>query len=568
MIPLAKRPFTSMRTGIVLVTVVVTLLSLCSLAWPQAEPSDGDLDRSFGGGGKVATRFLMISSFSSVALQRDGKIVAVGTAASARRNVSNIAIVRYGRDGALDPTFGNGGIVTSSLEIRTNVVPPVAIQPDGRIVVAGTPGTRNFPEDWAVLRYNSDGTPDTSFGAGGKVTTEFEYFDARPVAIVIQPDGRILVGGAGYLAGSAEKDLHFIFSRYNVDGGLAVNFGDSGLVTSPFLPITDGVTGMALQPDGKIVATGSTISFPFRYDWLVARYNGDGSVDTSFGSNGQITSDLGRVDTSRGIAVQPDGRIVVAGTTQDGVFEGSLIDIVVGRYNSDGSVDMSFGEGGKVITDLGKLEEVSGVALQADGKILVAGSMSDGTSRSPSFSDFLLVRYNRDGNRDTRFGRDGILTTDFGKQEKATAIALQPDGKIVVVGFSGEMVAGGLDQGDFALARYIGGGVTVPDPPIPPPQDFALSFNGIASASRASKLRLTINVDRRNGFEGNVTVTAPDTSALKILAKQDSVSTTGSSVEFLLKIKKSAPRGEHQLIFTGRDALGRERSITVTVAVQ
>ena len=146
-------------------------------------------------------------------------------------------------------------------------------------------------------------------------------------------------------------------------------------------------------------------------------------------------------------------------------------------------------------------------------------------------------------------------------------MALQPDGKIVVVGFSGEIVAGGLDQGDFALARYIGA-VTVPDPPIPPPQDFALSFNGSASAIRASKLRLTINVHRANGFADSVTVSAPDASALKILAKRDSVSTVGSSVDFVFKIKKSAPRGDHELVFTGRDASGRVRSVSVFVTVE
>ena len=556
----AKTPSISMRPGTGLFAMMVLLLSLCSPAWPQAQPSDGDLDRTFGGSGKVATRFLMVSSFSAVALQRDGKIIGAGSAATARRDISNIALARYEREGSLDPTFGDGGIVTSTLEIRSNVPPPVAIQPDGKIIVAGTPGATARPSDWVVLRYNSDGSPDMSFGEAGRVTTRFLYFDARPVAILIQPDGRILVGGAGYVP-SAEKTLQFLLSRYNVDGGLDTDFGDSGISVSPTFPITDGLTGMALQPDGKIVATGSTISFPFKYDWLVARYNGDGSVDTNFGSKGYVITDLGRVDTARGIAVQPDGRIVVAGTTQDGVLEGSLIDIAVGRYNSDGSLDTSFGESGKVITDLGRLEDASSLALRTDGKIVVAGSISDGPSRTPTFSDFLLVRYNSDGSRDTRFGSDGILTTDFGRQDRATAIALQPDGKIVVAGFSGEIVFGGLDGGDFALARYIGG-------PDPAAQDFGLSFNGTVSASRASKLRLTINVDRGNGFGGNVTVTAPDASALKIGAKQDSVSTIGSSVEFLLKIKKSAPRGDHLLTFIGRDDSGRERSVTVIIAIR
>jgi uncharacterized delta-60 repeat protein len=566
MIRRANRPVTSNRAGTALVAFLVFLF-LCSPAWPQAQPRDGDLDRTFGGGGKVATRFQMISSFSAVALQRDGKIVAVGSAARARRDVSNIAIVRYLADGSLDPAFGSGGIVTSSLEIRSNVVPPVALQPDGKIVVAGTPGTNTVPQDWAVLRYNSDGTPDTSFGAGGRVTTDFESFDARPVAIVIQPNGRILVGGSGYVVFSIDKHLEFIFSRYEPDGSLDKSFGEEGVAYSLFSVRTDGMTGMALQPDGKIVATGSTIGFPQTYDWLVARFNGDGSVDASFGNDGKVITDMGRLDTSRAVAVWPNGRIVVAGTTEDFGFEGTHVDIAIARYNSDGSVDKAFGADGRVTTDLGKMEDVSGLALRIDGKIYVAGSISDGPTQSPGSSDFLLVRYNYDGTLDNRFGSDGVLTTDFGKQDQATALTLQPDGKILVAGFSGEVVAGGLDQGDFALARYIGGPIVVVDPP-ELFQDFALSFNGTVRGPRASKVRLTIDVVRISGFAGSVTVTPPDASALKISAKQDSVSTTGSSVEFLLKIKKSAPRGEHELIFTGRDALGRERSVPVTVAVQ
>jgi uncharacterized delta-60 repeat protein len=364
----------------------------------------------------------MISSFSAVALQSDGKIIAVGSAASARRGVSNIAIVRYLTDGSLDTTFGTDGIVTSSLEVRTNVVPPVAIQPNGKIVVAGTPGTNTFPESWAVLRYNTDGTPDTSFGESGRVTTAFEHFDARPVAIVIQSNGRILVGGSGYVPFSIDKQLEFIFSRYDPDGTLDKSFGEEGLAYSISSVRTDGMTGMAVQPDGKIVATGSTIGFPQSYDWLVSRFNGDGSVDASFGSGGKVVTDMGRLDTSRAVAVWPNGKIVVAGTTEDFGFEGTHADIAVARYNSDGSVDKTFGEDGSVTTDLGKTEDVSGLACRIDGKIHVAGSISDGPIQSPGSSDFLLVRYNSDGSRDTRFGSDGILTTDFGKQEKATSI--------------------------------------------------------------------------------------------------------------------------------------------------
>ena len=533
------------------IAAAASLVLLVPLASTNA--SMGDLDATFGVGGKVATRILFESRPFSVALQPDGKIVAAGSVSGGPGSPSNIAVVRYNSDGALDTSFGSGGVVTNS-HVGSYAV-PVAIQRDGKIIVAGTAVPNNTP-DFAVLRYSVDGSPDTSFGIGGAVTTDFfERYDS-PAAIALQPDGRIIVAGTTFTDFAGRYQL--ALARYNNDGSLDASFGAGGKVTSsPAEPYY--LSSIALQPDGKILAVGS----------LLVRYNADGSLDAGFGNGGKIVADFGPPDFGlfgrpSAIAVQPDGRIVVAGTITNAQGSVGPSSIALACYNSDGSLDTSFGKGGKVISAVLKHEQTRALALQTDGKIVLVGdSSSTGYPDGRLDTDFLLARYNSNGSLDTGFGADGRLTTDFGRSETGRALAIQTDGKIVVVGFSGDpsFDEPGWTNGqtDFVLARYVG----------TPPPDFGLSSNSTTvNASRASKLKLTINVDRISGFTGNVTVTAPDTSALKIQVKESSVSTTGPSVDFVLKIKKGASVGSHELRFMGRDDSGRERSVTVILVVQ
>ncbi len=398
----------------------VLALALVTAVLPGAAvAAPGDLDPSFGSSGKVTTDFGGSDAASAVAIQTDGRIVAAGRSGS-----GDFALARYNVDGSLDPTFGSSGMVMTDFG-GSDAASAVAIQPDGRIVTAGRSGSGDF----ALARYNADGSLDPSFGSGGKVTTDFGGFDLA-LGVALQSDGKIVAAGQG---GSS---FDFALARYNADGSLDTSFGSGGKVTTDF-GVFEAATAVAIQRDGKIVATGSTFSSGFQ-QFALARYNADGSLDTSFGSGGIVTTDFGFGSGFGGaLAIQSDGKIVAAGRA------GS--DFVVARYNGDCSPDASFGSGGIVTTDFGGLlfDAAFAVALQSNGKIVVAGSAL-GTS-----ADFALARYTTDGNLDASFGSGGKVTTDFGGFDVASGVALQADGKIIAAGQGGS-------GSDFALARYQG----------------------------------------------------------------------------------------------------------------
>jgi uncharacterized delta-60 repeat protein len=340
--------------------------------------------------------------------------------------------------GILDPTFDEDGRVTTDFYGSTDIGNAVFVQPDGKILVAGYADTGDFNYDFALARYNPDGDLDTSFGNGGLVTTDFgSYEEGR--ALSVQSDNKIIIAGIVGFGGSN----HFALVRYNPDGSLDTSFGNGGLATTDFNDV-DEEEGYALtlQPDGKIVVVGQveTVS---SIDFALARYSPDGSLDTSFGNGGLVTTDFdGRADHGDTVAVQPDGRIVVGGSA----YIGSVPDFAIARYNSDGSLDNSFGIGGLVTTDFSGSDDYgNSVALQADNKIVLAGTADTGGSR-----DFALARYNSDGSLDTSFGNGGLVTTDFFElDDGCSSVVIQPDGKIVVAG--GTRTGGSTD---FAVARY------------------------------------------------------------------------------------------------------------------
>ncbi len=391
------------------VALAAVLLVLPALAAP------GDLDATFGVGGKVTTDFAAGDDFASgAAIQNDGKIVAAGYATAAGFDFIGFALARYNPDGSLDASFGSGGRVTTDFGTAADV----AIQEDGRIVAAG----RNYLGDFALARYNSDGSLDASFGGSGKIITDFGDADGGN-AVAIQADGRIVAAGS---TGFGD----FALARYNPDGSLDAGFGGDGKVTTTFGSFGEFAFELAIQADGKIVAAGAGPGFT---DFALARYNPDGSLDAGFGGDGKVTTDFGsNVEAAFGVAVQADGAIVAVGTG-----------FALVRYNPDGSLDASFGSGGKVTTNISSF--ANAVAVQADGRIAVAGASS---------GDFALVRYNPDGSLDASFGSGGRVTTDFGSAtDRASDVAIQGDGKIVAAG--GTLGAG---FSGFALARYESGG--------------------------------------------------------------------------------------------------------------
>jgi uncharacterized delta-60 repeat protein len=367
-------------------------------------------------------------------VQADGKIVAAGYAQDAQGRY-NSELVRYNADGSLDLNFGANGIVSSGPSFATGS--GVAIQTDGRIVTAGA--VFGSPNHFALARYNVDGSFDTSFGTGGKVVTDFG--STVPFGLLIQPDGKIV------LAGGANGSHDFGVARFNVNGSFDTSFGTGGKVTTNFGGTSTVGYGVARTPDGKIVVAGikEFVGSGFDYDFAVARYNNDGSLDSSFGAGGKVTTDFASTDDiPYSVTVQANGKIVVAGMTDPG----AAANFGLVRYNVDGSLDASFGTGGKVVTDFGaKLEAGNGVTMQADGKIVVAGF-----SISGGHSDFVMARYNSDGNLDASFGSGGKVTANFGlNSDEAISVVIQPDGKILV----GGSTSGGPGTGaDYALARF------------------------------------------------------------------------------------------------------------------
>jgi uncharacterized delta-60 repeat protein len=401
----------------------------------RTAPTAGFLDQTFGTGGVVTTSFGPADDIAqSIAIQADGKLVVAGYDYSG----NNFAVARYEPNGTLDPSFGTGGKVETAFGGIAASAWGVAIQADGKIVAAGRTydGTNT---DFAVARYDADGTLDPSFGNGGKVTTNFQNTNNGAYAVTIQPDGKIVVAGQSGIGSPSV----FAVARYNADGTPDTTFDGNGRVTINFGGTDDGALGVALQPDGKIVLAGKAVGI--NYDFGIARLNPDGALDTTFNGTGWERTDFGgTLDVARSVAIQSDGKIVLAGFTQPG----GRTDFALARYDSNGSLDGSFNGTGRVVTSIGPTDdEANNVAVQPDGKIIAIGQSSNGSNY-----DFALARYNADGTLDPMFGNDGTQTTAIGPGNAiAAGLALQPDGKIVLAGSS----SNGTSD-DFAVARYLG----------------------------------------------------------------------------------------------------------------
>ena len=368
-------------------------------------------------------------------IQSDGRILAAGYYADGSNYV---CLVRYNTDGSLDTTFGTGGIVTTPIGSGNAIANALGIQSDGRILAAGSSynGSNN---NFALVRYNSDGSLDTTFGTGGKVTTPIGSSYAGAYALGIQSDGRILA--ARYYADGSNYD--FALVRYNTDGSLDTTFGTGGIVTTPTGSGYDIAYVLGIQPDGRILAAGSS-HYGSNYDFALVRYNTDGSLDTTFGTGGIVTTPIESGDSEvLALGIQSDSRIVAAGKSPDG----SNYDFALVRYNTNGSLDTTFGTGGIVTTSIGiGWDYANALGIQSDGRIVAAGKSFNGSNY-----EFALVRYNTDGSLDTSFGTGGIVTTPIGSYDGyAIALGIQSDGRIVAAGYSYNG-----SNNNFALVRYL-----------------------------------------------------------------------------------------------------------------
>ena len=361
-----------------------------------------DLDLSFGVNGTVTTAFPDTATAYSIAIQSDGKIVAVGT------QNNNYALARYTTAGLLDTSFSGDGIVYFDWA-GIDIAYSVAIQSDGKIVVAGTSA-----DYFSLARYTTAGLLDTSFSGDG-FTGYFTSPEGTAYSVAIQSDGKIVVGGV--------SNNNFALARYTTTGVLDTSFDDDGKVTTDFGSV-DGAYSVAIQSDGKIVVAGFSNN-----DFALARYTTAGVLDTSFDGDGKVTSNLGGNDIGRSVVIQSDGKIVVVGGFSNNNF-------ALARYTTAGVLDTSFDGDGMVTTDFGSVDVAYSVAIQSDGKIVVAGV---------SNNDFALARYTTAGLLDTSLSGDGKVTQDFGQLDTAYSVAIQSDEKIVVAGR-------GFSK--FALARF------------------------------------------------------------------------------------------------------------------
>jgi uncharacterized delta-60 repeat protein len=363
------------------------------------------------------------------------------------------ALVAIAAPGDLDPTFGGDGVVRTDLSPAEDDGFAVAIQPDGKIVVGGVKGNGGPNPRFAIVRYETDGSLDPTFGDGdGKVSIDFTHGADFVYIVRIQADGKILVAGPAAYFG---RNSRFALARLTSDGSLDPTFGGDGTVMTDVTPSYDVLNGMALQSNGKIVVVGSVSAGPDNGKIGVLRYRSDGSLDPGFGGDGFVFADpTPTFDDGLAVGVEADGQIVVAGGAG---FDGPNERFVVLAYEPHGSLDPTFGGDGEVFTDLTPEPDVPfGLAIQPDGKIVVAGGAALGEDTDPKFA---LVRYERDGSLDPSLKGDGTVITNFTPHDDgAYSVAIDPDGRIVAAGLAGN----GGRAPRFATARYLADGTLDP----------------------------------------------------------------------------------------------------------
>lgn len=362
--------------------------------------SDGSFDTSFGGDGQITTGVGMSAdSISAVVRQPDGKLVAAG------RSGNEAGIARYNVDGSLDESFGDSGVTVTSIGSMVEIA-AIALQDDGKIVAVGSVTDDSLTE-FVLLRYHPDGTLDPGFGGDGIVTTDplFGGNNSPATGIAVAPGGKIVLVGSG---SSAAGNSDFVIARYNPDGSLDSTFDDDGIVATDINANSlDYAGNVVLQANGKILVAGGSLvlsTMPYEVRVVVVRYNSDGSLDSTFDGDGISQATAGGLQNLgfAKMALQSDGKIIVTGEA----FDGSAYDFSLVRFNANGGVDTTFGSDGIVVTDLGGQQEFARAAIvQGDDKIVAARYTIDGTSQA-----LAVVRYTANGTLDASFADNGVLT--------------------------------------------------------------------------------------------------------------------------------------------------------------
>lgn len=443
---------TSTKAKTVLILLALILFSISTIPRTLAT-TPGTLDTNFNGSGVATTNIGDTTSeqISALGIQSDGKIVAGGWVLSS--GALKFALVRYTPSGLLDNAFGPNSNGTLTTLIGTDAVASaLAIQSDGKIVLGGAASFSGVYR-FALARYNINGLLDPTFGPNnnGTLTTPFGTSYAPINALSIQTDGKIVVAGSSY--------GRFAVARYSSNGALDPSFGPNanGTVTTN-IGADARVYAIAIQSDGRLVLGGFTRNVAGIWVFALARYTTNGALDSTFGPNGNgtLTTLVGTAspyifESINALGIQSDGRIVAAGGAPVGVVPYSLIGrLALARYSSSGMLDPTFGPNanGTMTTAMAAFSNGIALALQSNGKIVVGVQAS---ISSPNL--FGLARYTYTGLLDSTFGphANGTLTTSIGQSATPYAMALQPDGNIVL----GGSVATSTNA-LFAVARYIG----------------------------------------------------------------------------------------------------------------
>ncbi len=392
------------------------------------------LDPTFGNGGTAITDLGSNESVAEVVEQADGKLVAGGSAGE-EANL-NFALLRHNTDGSLDSSFGIDGVVLSDFGGDNDTLTALALDSAGGIMAAGSSGT-SPSSDFRIARYLPDGMIDATFGISGTMTTDFGGYDSAQ-DMLVQPDGKFVL--VGYTGERPMTDL--AMTRYNADGTLDTSFGEEGKV---ILNVADEDFGVSVkrQEDGKLLVAGTTGLYS-GWDFLLVRFNEDGSLDGSFGSGGIVqTSFTKHFDVAFDIELQSDGKIVVAGLTE---FTTALA-----RYHPDGTLDTSFGEAGLVMSSFGKgASRAFALEVGVDDSLVIAGSLETFTLDD---IDGLLARYLPDGTLDETFGTGGAIVTDVNETINTfRTLVHTADNKWVTGGGVGP-----FGTSDFVVARFAEG---------------------------------------------------------------------------------------------------------------
>jgi uncharacterized delta-60 repeat protein len=428
-------------------------------------PSAGDFDTSFANNGVALVSGVNAQLMKDMVQQADGKIIAAGRANA--NSTQEFGLSRFNPDGSLDLSFGVNGHVVTDLGLRDEIN-GVALQSDGKIVAVGV--TRFF-DVWVVARYNANGSLDPTFGSGGFVTTDLLPGTEVPYDVAVQPDGKIVAVGHAEAGGGVTR---FAVVRYNLDGSLDTTFNGSGFVlTADFGNSIAYPTKVLLQPDAKIVALGHSSLSGGNTSFATARYNANGTLDASFGTNGivKITGGAGiSLEQIRDAVLLPDGKIVAGGVVNNSTT--SSADVAFIRMTPSGQLDTTFATDGKLFVNMGSQEAVAGMALQDDGKIVAVGGFGQ---RS------WIGRLTENGSLDLTFGtvNPGAIPINLGTPtgDSLSRIVILPDGKLL---------AGGTTLGpeSFALARFQGGANPVPlGPDVDLVAPYAIGFNTVADNS-------------------------------------------------------------------------------------